>query len=83
MEFKFYHLILVLHNFIEQSLNSHLAGQESLSLSWNSKVYYRVKKIPRLVSIPTHVNPVHTIKTFSFKNYIVTCMSDYRRDLDQ
>jgi hypothetical protein len=85
--FKFYHLILVLQNFIEQSstsdCNSHLAGQESFSLSLNSKVHYRVNKSPRLVPIPRHVDPVHIFKTVSVQNYFVTCMGNYRRDLDQ
>jgi hypothetical protein len=48
------------------------------------QVYYRVHKSPPLVPILHMMNSVHTLTSYLFRIHfnIVTCMSDYRRDLD-
>jgi hypothetical protein len=43
------------------------ATQELASILWNPKFQYRVHKIPPLVPILSHINPIHTISSYFSK----------------
>jgi hypothetical protein len=58
-------------NFMKQipsrKANSRSASKEYPRLLWNRKFYYRIHKIPSLVAVLNHTNPVHTLQHPKFK----------------
>jgi hypothetical protein len=56
---------------MEQSLpsegDSHSSSQEIPRRLWNPKGHYRIRMIPPLASILSHMHPIHILRLYFFK----------------